>query len=43
LRTTPRKNKHGSVVRYRQLAHNVWDSPARRHRRLQPRVTMRWA
>lgn len=28
LRTTSRKNKDGSVVRYLQLAHNVWDSQA---------------
>jgi len=25
VRTTPRKNKDGSVVRYLQLAHNTWD------------------
>jgi DDE family transposase len=30
LRATPRKNKDGSVVRYLQLAHNVWDSAAKR-------------
>ena len=30
LRTTPRKNKDGSVVRYLQLAHNVWDPVAKR-------------
>lgn len=28
IRTTSRKNKDGSVVRYLQLAHNVWDSKA---------------
>lgn len=28
LRTTSRKNKDGSVVKYFQLAHNVWDSAA---------------
>src|SRR3974390_1864791 len=32
LRATPRKNKDGSVVRYLQLAHNVWDPVARRSR-----------
>lgn len=32
LRTTPRKNKDGSVVRYLQLAHNVWDPAAKRSR-----------
>ena len=32
LRTTPRKNKDGSVVRYVQLAHNVWDPVAKRSR-----------
>lgn len=30
LRSTPRRNKDGSEVRYLQLAHNVWDSQARR-------------
>lgn len=30
LRSTPRKNKDGSVVRYLQLAHNVWDPHAKR-------------
>jgi hypothetical protein len=25
LRSTPRRNKDGSEVRYLQLAHNVWD------------------
>jgi len=30
LRSTPRKNKDGSTVRYLQLAHNVWDSQAKR-------------
>jgi len=34
LRTTPRRNKDGSVVRYVQLAHNVWD-PARKRSRTQ--------
>ncbi|MGA2160437.1 MAG: IS1634 family transposase [Dehalococcoidia bacterium] len=28
IRTTSRKNKDGSVVRYVQLAHNVWDPKA---------------
>jgi hypothetical protein len=28
IRTTTRKNKDGSVVRYVQLAHNVWDPKA---------------
>ena len=28
IRTTTRKNKDGSVVRYLHLAHNVWDSKA---------------
>ena len=28
IRTTTRKNKDGSVVRYVHLAHNVWDSKA---------------
>jgi hypothetical protein len=28
IRTTSRKNKDGSVVRYVQLAHNVWDPEA---------------
>jgi Transposase DDE domain len=32
LRSTPRKNKDGSVVRYLQLAHNVWDPGAKRSR-----------
>ena len=32
LRTTPGKRKDGSVVRYLQLAHNVWDSSAKRSR-----------
>ena len=32
LRTTPRRNKDGSVVRYVQLAHNVWDPVAKRSR-----------
>src|SRR5665648_62676 len=32
LRTTPRKNKDGSVVRYLQLAHNTWDPVAKRSR-----------
>jgi hypothetical protein len=32
LRTTPRKNKDGSVVRYLQLAHNTWDPLAKRSR-----------
>jgi hypothetical protein len=30
LRSTPRRNKDGSEVRYLQLAHNVWDSVAKR-------------
>lgn len=30
LRSTPRKNKDGSVVRYLQLAHNAWDPQAKR-------------
>jgi Transposase DDE domain len=30
LRTTPRKNSDGSVVRYLQLAHNIWDPQAKR-------------
>lgn len=30
LRTTPRRNKDGTVVRYLQLAHNVWDPVAKR-------------
>ena len=30
LRSTPRKNKDGSEVRYLQLAHNVWDPQKRR-------------
>jgi hypothetical protein len=32
LRATPRRNKDGSVVRYLQLAHNVWDPLAKRSR-----------
>jgi Transposase DDE domain len=32
VRATPRKNKDGSVVRYLQLAHNVWDPVAKRSR-----------
>src|SRR6516164_972151 len=32
LRSTPRRNKDGSEVRYLQLAHNVWDPAARRSR-----------
>ena len=32
LRTTPRRNKDGSVVRYLQLAHNVWDAQLKRSR-----------
>ena len=32
LRSTPRKNKDGSVVRYLQLAHNTWDPAAKRSR-----------
>jgi hypothetical protein len=30
LRSTPRRNKDGSEVRYLQLAHNVWDRQLRR-------------
>jgi hypothetical protein len=30
LRSTPRRNKNGTEVRYLQLAHNVWDPAARR-------------
>src|SRR4029453_4911568 len=30
LRATPRKNSDGTVVRYLQLAHNSWDSGAKR-------------
>ena len=30
LRTTPRRNSDGSVVRYLQLAHNIWDPQAKR-------------
>jgi Transposase DDE domain len=30
LRSTPRRNKDGSGVRYLQLAHNVWDPQLRR-------------
>jgi hypothetical protein len=32
LRSTQRRNKDGSQVRYLQLAHNVWDPAARRSR-----------
>jgi hypothetical protein len=32
LRSTLRRNKDGSEVRYLQLAHNVWDSAAKRSR-----------
>src|ERR687888_1397480 len=32
LRTTPRRNNDGSVVRYLQLAHNTWDPQAKRSR-----------
>jgi hypothetical protein len=32
VRATPRKNKDGSVVRYLQLAHNVWDAEKKRSR-----------
>jgi IS4 transposase len=32
LRSTPRRNKDGSTVRYLQLAHNVWDPLAKRSR-----------
>src|SRR5919204_2079415 len=32
LRTTPRRNTDGQVVRYLQLAHNTWDPQARRSR-----------
>jgi hypothetical protein len=32
LRSTPRRNKDGSEVRYLQLAHNVWDPQLRRSR-----------
>ena len=32
VRSTPRKNRDGSVVRYLQLAHNVWDPAAKRSR-----------
>jgi hypothetical protein len=32
VRTTPRKNKDGSVVRYLQLAHNIWDPVKKRSR-----------
>jgi hypothetical protein len=32
LRTTPRRNNDGSVVRYLQLAHNTWDAQAKRSR-----------
>jgi hypothetical protein len=30
LRSTPRRNKDGSTVRYLQLAHNMWDPVAKR-------------
>jgi hypothetical protein len=30
LRSTPRRNKDGTEVRYLQLAHNVWDPQLRR-------------
>src|SRR5918995_4506584 len=30
LRATPRRNSDGSVVRYLQLAHNIWDPQAKR-------------
>ncbi len=32
VRATPRKRRDGSVVRYLQLAHNVWDPVAKRSR-----------
>jgi hypothetical protein len=32
LRTTPRRNSDGQVVRYLQLAHNTWDPQAKRSR-----------
>src|SRR3990170_8475172 len=32
LRSTAQKRKDGSVVRYLQLAHNVWDPVAKRSR-----------
>ena len=32
LRSTPRRNKDGSEVRYLQLVHNVWDPAAKRSR-----------
>jgi hypothetical protein len=32
LRSTPRRNKDGTEVRYLQLAHNVWDPTAKRSR-----------
>ena len=32
VRATARSNKHGSVVRYLQLAHNVWDAQKKRSR-----------
>ena len=32
LRSTLRRNKDGSEVRYLQLAHNVWDPAAKRSR-----------
>jgi hypothetical protein len=30
LRSTPRRNKDGTEVRYQQLPHNVWDPAAKR-------------
>ena len=32
MRSTLRRNKDGSEVRYLQLAHNVWDPAAKRSR-----------
>jgi len=32
VRSTPRRNKDGTEVRYLQLAHNVWDPAAKRSR-----------
>jgi Transposase DDE domain len=32
MRSTPRRNKDGTEVRYLQLAHNVWDPAAKRSR-----------
>jgi Transposase DDE domain len=32
VRVTPRRNKDGTTVRYLQLAHNTWDSAAKRSR-----------